>query len=81
MEATHIPLWTFGPVKCVKVPLYEVESSKEAILLYEEKPPDTCAARTPPHVPLPVLAPLRQSLFGALSHPTRRPAYSFLRLG
>ena len=41
MEATHIPLWTFGPVKCVKVPLYEVESPKEAILLYEDKPPDT----------------------------------------
>ena len=33
MEATHIPVWTFGPVKCVKVPLYEVESHKESTII------------------------------------------------
>jgi hypothetical protein len=36
IEATQILRWTFGPVKCVEVPLYEVESVKEAKLIAEE---------------------------------------------
>ena len=36
IEATQILRWTFGPVKCVEVPLYEVESVKEAKIMAEE---------------------------------------------
>ena len=41
MESTHQMLWSFGPVKCVKVPLYEVESIKEAQFLGETKKRDS----------------------------------------
>ncbi len=36
IEATQILRWTFGPVKCVEVPLYEVESVMEAKVMAEE---------------------------------------------
>ena len=36
LEATQILRWTFGPVKCVEVPLYEVESVMEAKVMAEE---------------------------------------------
>lgn len=37
MESTYQMMWSFGPVKCVKVPLYEVERSKEAQFLGESE--------------------------------------------
>jgi hypothetical protein len=37
MEATQVVAWTFGPMKCVEVPLYEVESIKETKVIAEEQ--------------------------------------------
>ena len=37
MEATQVVAWTFGPMKCVQVPLYEVESVRETKVIAEEQ--------------------------------------------
>ena len=37
MEATQVVAWTFGPMQCVEIPLYEVERAKETKVIAEEE--------------------------------------------
>ena len=37
LESSSIFLWTFGPLSCIEVPLYEVENVKETRVIAEEQ--------------------------------------------